>query len=124
MSLLQSRVSLKTAGYRMRSMLRRYAAPVVALVLLGLPIVTATAQVARRSSQPYQDAVRAINEGRFDEVPLITEKLDAGDPDVVALRGRALIARGKYAEAESLLRPIATRAAASEAALQLGLLQQ
>src|SRR5262245_6991424 len=108
----------------MRSMLRRYFAAIVALVLLGIPIVTATAQVARRASQPFQDAVRAINEGRFDEVAVITDKLDASDPDVAALRARALIARGRYADAESLLRPVASRAATSEAALQLGLLQQ
>ena len=97
---------------------------VVALVLLGLPIVTATAQAPRRSSQPMQDAIRAIHEGRFDEVALITEKLDAQDPDVVAVRARALIARGRYGDAESLLRPIVSRAGTSEAALELGLLQQ
>jgi tetratricopeptide (TPR) repeat protein len=105
-------------------MMRRYASFVVALVLLGLPIVTATAQAPRRSSQPMQDAIRAIHEGRFDEVALITEKLDAQDPDVVAVRARALIARGRYGDAESLLRPIVSRAGTSEAALELGLLQQ
>ena len=87
-------------------MMRRYASLVVVLVLLGLPIVTATAQAPRRSSQPMQDAIRAIHEGRFDEVALITEKLDAQDPDVVAVRARALIARGRYDDAESLLRPV------------------
>ena len=105
-------------------MLRRYVPPIVALILLGLPIVTATAQVPRRISQPFQDAVRALNEGRFDEVPLLTEKLDASDPDVVALRARAAIARGRYGDAESMLRPVATREETSEAALQLGLLEQ
>ena len=35
-----------------------------------------------------------------------------------------MIARGRYAQAETLLRPVASRAPSSEAALELGLLQQ
>ncbi len=46
------------------------------------------------------------------------------DPNVVALRARAAIERGMYADAETALQAAASRAPASEAALELGLLQQ
>ena len=71
-----------------------------------------------------QDAVRALLEGRYDEVDALTEKLDPQDPIVAAVQARALIARGRYAEAERSLRPIAQSAPTSEAALELGLLLQ
>ena len=67
---------------------------------------------------------RCSFEGKFDDVDSAIAKLDTRDPDVVALKARAMIARGKYAEAEALLQPVAQRAPTSEAALQLGLLQK
>jgi tetratricopeptide (TPR) repeat protein len=99
-------------------MLRRQILP----LLLVLPVLAA-AQAPRRTPQGLQAATRAILEGRYDEVETLTEKLDARDPAVAALRGRAAIARGRYADAEALLRPVANRAPTSEAALELGLLQ-
>lgn len=95
------------------------------LVALALPVLSqpGTAQSARRASSPLQNANRAFMEGRYNEIEALTEKLDARDPSVVALRARALIARGHYQEAEAMLRPVASRAASSEAALELGLLQ-
>ena len=42
----------------------------------------------------------------------------------MAVKARADIARGRYAEAEAMLRPVAARVPTSEAALELGLLQQ
>lgn len=103
---------------------RRYVSLSVALVLLGLPILTATAQGPRRPSQPMQAAVRALIEGRYDEVDFVTAKLDAADPDVIAVRARAAIARGRYEQAEAMLRPAVPLAPTSEAALELGLLLQ
>ncbi len=103
---------------------RRCVSLSIALVLLGLPIVTATAQGPRRPSQPMQAAVRAFIEGRYDEVDILTAKLDATDPDVIAVKARAAIARGRYEEAEAMLRPAVPLAPTSEAALQLGLLLQ
>jgi tetratricopeptide (TPR) repeat protein len=50
--------------------------------------------------------------------------LDTRDPLVVALKARAAIATGHYAQAEAALRSVAARAPTSEAALELGLLQQ
>jgi tetratricopeptide (TPR) repeat protein len=96
---------------------------VAALAVLVLPSY-GTAQAPRRPSlpdTPYRAATRALNEGRYDDVDAIKE---IGDPSIVAVKARAAIARGRYAPAEALLRPVASRAPSSEAALELGLLQQ
>src|SRR5262252_8099709 len=82
------------------------------------------AQASRRQAPALQQAARAYVEGRYDEVDQLTDKLDSRDPNVVALKAQAGIARGRYGQAEALLRPVAGRAPVSEAALQLGLLQQ
>jgi cellulose synthase operon protein C len=102
------------------------------LLAVGVPLgaVLVVAQGQRRAqapaapATPFQTATRAYIEGRYAEVDTLTEKLDLKDPNVVALRGRAAIARGLYADAESALQAAASRAPASEAALELGLLQQ
>jgi tetratricopeptide (TPR) repeat protein len=96
---------------------------VAALAFFVLPSY-GTAQSPRRPSQPdtpYRAAIRALNEGRYGDVDAIAEKLD---PNIVAVKARAAIARGRYEQAEALLRPVALRAPSSEAALELGLLQQ
>jgi tetratricopeptide (TPR) repeat protein len=93
-----------------------------ALVLLAL-ISVAVAQSRRAQPLPAVDqAARALNEGRYDEVAVILDKLDRQDPVVASLMGRAAIARGRYHQAETLLRPVADRQPASDAALELGLL--
>jgi len=96
---------------------------VASLAFLALPTF-GTAQGPRRPSQPLQELTRALIEGRYDQIDSLAEKLDARDPLVVALKARAAIATGHYAEAEAALRTAAARAPASEAALELGLLQQ
>lgn len=91
-----------------------------ALLLLGL-IAVVVAQGTRRA--PGVDAAElALREGRYDEVAGLTSGLPATEPPVVLLRARADIARGRYAEAEQVLRPIAAQDPAGEAALELGLL--
>ena len=99
---------------------------VAALAFLVLPS-SGTAQAPRRLAQPdtpYRAATRALNEGRFDDVDAIADKGDGRDPNLAAVKARAAIARGRYAPAEALLRPVVARAPNSEAALELGLLQQ
>jgi tetratricopeptide (TPR) repeat protein len=96
----------------------------IALVLLGLPILTATAQGPRRLSTPIQEALRALHQGRFDAIDGLTASLDPKDPDLVAIKARAAIARGRYDQAESMLREVVALAPTSEAALELGLLMQ
>jgi tetratricopeptide (TPR) repeat protein len=98
---------------------------VAALAFLVLPSY-GTAQAPRRPTipeTPYRAAMRAYLEGKYDDVDAMTDKLDLRDPNVAALKARAAIARGRYAQAESQLRPVVSRAPASEAALELGLLQ-
>jgi tetratricopeptide (TPR) repeat protein len=95
----------------------------VGLVVMGTAGFGAVAAAqARRAQPPLQPATRAVLEGRYDEVDQLTAALDQRDPNVVALKARAAIARGRYADAEAALRPVAMRAPASAAALELGLL--
>jgi tetratricopeptide (TPR) repeat protein len=102
------------------------------LLAVGAPLcaVLVMAQGQRRAAAPaapatpFQAARRAFIEGRYADVDTLTGKLDLKDPNVVALRGRAAIARGKYSDAETSLQAAASRAPSSEAALELGLLQQ
>jgi tetratricopeptide (TPR) repeat protein len=96
----------------------------LALVLLGLPIVTATAQGPRRAAQPIEAANRALVEGRYEQAEGLVAELDANDPDVVAVKARAAMARGRYDQAESMLRAVVSLAPTSDAALELGLLMQ
>src|SRR5258707_7124912 len=96
---------------------------VAALAFLVLPS-SGTAQAPRRPAQadpPYRAAIRALNEGRYDDIDALK---DTPDPNVAAVKGKAAIARGHYAQAEAMLRPVASRMPSSEAALELGLLQQ
>src|SRR6185437_10120416 len=98
-------------------------------ILAPLFAVLVVAQTQRRAAAPppappYDAAMRSFVEGRFDDLDAQVEKLNANDPNVVALKARGMIARGKYADAEALLQPVAVRVPTSEAALQLGLLQQ
>jgi cellulose synthase operon protein C len=95
-----------------------------ALTFLALP-TSGSAQAPRRiPATPLGAATKAFIEGRYDEIDSLTDKLDARDPNVVALKARALIARGKYSDAEAILKPAVQRAPTSEAALELGLLNQ
>src|SRR5436190_19996518 len=97
---------------RLRSRRRLLAAGVaVGLVVLALiPVLIAQARRPAALPPGLQSANKALLEGRFDEVPGLVAQLDPQDPRVVAIKARALIARGHYAEAESLLRPAAQRA--------------
>jgi tetratricopeptide (TPR) repeat protein len=92
---------------------------VLGMTVLG---VTAAAQAVRRSQTPLQQATRALLEGRYDEVEGLANQLGQNDPAAAALKARALAARGRYADAEALLRGAATRQPTSVAALELGLL--
>ncbi len=101
----------------------------VAAVAVPLCAVLVIAQAQRKlpvpaPSTPFQTATRAFIEGRYTDVDALTDKLDPKDPNVVALKARAALARGRYADAEMALQPVALRAPTSEAALELGLLQK
>ena len=96
----------------------------IAVVMLALMIPRAVAQSSRKLPPGLASAQVAINEGRYDEVGTLTAQLDQQDPAVVAVRAKAMIERGRYDEAMTALQLVAGRAPSSEAALELGLLQQ
>src|SRR5258705_6944807 len=66
-------------------------------------------------------ALRALNQGKYDEVVSLLK--GSTDRRAAALRARADIERGRYADALKILTPAAQAAPAGEAALELGLLQ-
>ncbi|OFW41298.1 MAG: hypothetical protein A3J29_21475 [Acidobacteria bacterium RIFCSPLOWO2_12_FULL_67_14b] len=104
---------------------RRFSVFLLATTVAGLAVQSfGTAQFRREPVPPIVVPSRAFNEGRYDEVEALTATLDLRDPNIVALRARAEIARGHYGPAEAALRPVALRLPTSEAALQLGLLRQ
>jgi tetratricopeptide (TPR) repeat protein len=104
-------------------MMRKALGIVAALAVLSV-ISVAVAQSRRPQPPAIEQATRALNEGHYDRIAGLLEKLDAQDPTVAALIARADIARGRYQPAEAALRPIAQRAPTSDAALELGLLLQ
>jgi tetratricopeptide (TPR) repeat protein len=103
--------------------MRKALGVVAALAVLSL-ISVAVAQSRRPQPPAIEQATRALNEGHYDRIAGLLEKLDAQDPTVVALIARADMARGQYQKAEASLRPVAQRAPTSDAALELGLLLQ
>jgi tetratricopeptide (TPR) repeat protein len=104
-------------------MMRKALGAIAALAVLSV-ISVAVAQSRRPQPPAIEQATRALNEGHYDRVAGLLEKLDAQDPTVAALVARADIARGRYQQAETALRPIAQRTPTSDAALELGLLLQ
>ncbi len=68
----------------------------------------------------YRLAARALARGRLDEAEAIAKARGPEDPAAVVVRARVAIARGRYADAETLLRPLAERRPLSEAAVELG----
>ena len=104
----------------------RKALGLAAALVLGALFSVAVAQSRRPAAvptpqSPAQLAMHALIEGRYDDVATLTEK-DQFDPTLMAIRGRALVERGKYADAEAVLRPVVERHPTSDAALELGLL--
>ena len=105
----------------------RKALGLAAALVLGVAFTVAVAQVRRpmppttAPQTPAQLALRALIEGRYDEVVSLTGK-EQFDPTLVALHARALVERGQYQEAEDILRPVVQRQPESDAALELGLL--
>jgi tetratricopeptide (TPR) repeat protein len=64
---------------------------------------------------------KALRAGRYDEVETLARA--STDEAITVMRAQALIAKGDYKTAESLLSPLASTSPTSDAALELGLLQ-
>jgi cellulose synthase operon protein C len=95
---------------------------VAAIIVLSATLPSAQTAQPAVPLTPADQAAQALNTGRYDEVDGILKGVT--DNRATTLRARAAIARGRYADAEKLLVPAAAAAPASEAALELGLLQQ
>jgi tetratricopeptide (TPR) repeat protein len=109
------------AAANRRSLLRLLTLRRALWVIAPLLIVGTLLAQTRGGTTPADNALRALNEGRYDEVEQILGA--QGDPRSVALRARAHIERGRYTEAEKLLAGPAKAQPTSDAALELGLLQ-
>src|SRR5688572_22097964 len=94
---------------------------VFALMLLCAVQVPLAQSRPPAASTPADAALKALNAGQYGEVETILRS--ATDPRSVAIRARADIERGRYAEAEKMLAPVAQAQPGSDAALELGLLQ-
>jgi cellulose synthase operon protein C len=90
------------------------------LLLLGGPLPLAQSQ--SDATTPAGRALQALNAGNYDEVEVILRGVT--DPRSVAILARADVERGRYAEAEKRLTGPAAAQPGSDAALELGLLQQ
>ena len=67
-------------------------------------------------------ASAALAHGRFEDAEALAAARAVDDPSAVALRADMLVSRGRYAEADRLLSPVATAHRSSGAALEYGLL--
>jgi tetratricopeptide (TPR) repeat protein len=92
--------------------------------LVAVTAATPATQTQRSSAQgntPYDAARFSLNAGKYDDVERLLR--DDMDPRAFALRARALVARGRYQDAEKLLTAPAAAQPGSDAALELGRLQ-
>ena len=102
--------------------------PLVVIALLlcastqGSPVRGAQTPAAHESFP--KAARRAIAEGRRADAEALAKARPANDPAAVAVLARLAIAHGGYDEAVKMLEPVATANPRSDAALELGLLQQ
>ncbi len=98
---------------------------VVGLLLVAngdLPLAQGrSGQPAARAAVAADPATQALNSGDYDTVDTLLR--NDSSPRAAALRARAHISRGRYAEAEKLLTPVAAASPLSDAALELGRLQ-
>jgi tetratricopeptide (TPR) repeat protein len=106
-----------------RSVLPVLAAVCVWLLLPGaLPAAADQIRLSEDTFAPARarfDAVRALREGRYADVLRITAPI-GDDPDMLLVRGRALVATGRYEEALPPLETAARLVPLGEAQLALG----
>ena len=100
-------------------------AAVLAAVLLAAgsaPLRAQDAGTYTAEQQFHQETTRALARGQLDAAEALAAARAADDPAAAAVRAAVLVRRGNYAEAETLLGPVAQAAPESAAALELGLL--
>src|SRR5689334_19040549 len=107
---------IKSIAHRFPLALRVVA--ICALILQTGTPPTAQSRPGSATATPADMAAHALAQGQFDEV----DRLLKGATDVrsIAIRARADIERGRYAEAEKQLSAAAASQPTSDAALELG----
>jgi tetratricopeptide (TPR) repeat protein len=117
---------MERTGTRIVGLPRLAGALLLGVAVAAVLAVSATLPSAQTSpaapQTPADRALQALETGRYDEVDGLLKGVT--DARATTLRARAAIARGRYVDAEKLLAPAAGSAPASDAALELGLLQQ
>jgi tetratricopeptide (TPR) repeat protein len=99
----------------------------VLAVLVGAALQSSSVNGAQSApaNEPFPRAARrAIAQGRPAEAEALAKARPTGDPSAVAVLAQLTIARGAYADAVQMLEPVAAANPRSDAALELGLLQQ
>ncbi len=94
----------------------------VCTALLVAVNTSSSGQTPAADNSPTAAAARAYNAGQYDEIESLLRS-ESGER-AVALRAKAHMARGRYAEAEKLLAAPASTSPGGDAALEWGLLQQ
>ena len=104
--------------------------PAVAVILYLCAWATFPPAYAGQNAAPAEAqsfiaaARRAIARGRPAEAQALAKQRPASDPAAAAVLGQLAASEGRFDEAISILQPAATKDPASEAALQLGLLEK
>src|SRR5919204_1337815 len=107
-----------------QSSLRAGVGPVARLLAVVTVACLAGDEISgQKPPSPAQAAQTALTQGKLDQVDKLLEKADVSDPAIATVKARAMVARGRYVEADALLRPVAARLPGGDAALELGLLQ-
>lgn len=97
--------------------------PVLTLCAALLALPSETLAQPSDAASARAAAQTAFLSGQYDRVEALAAAFPADEP-LIVLRARSAIARGDYDGAEAILREMASAAPVSDAALELGLLQQ
>src|SRR5918994_7616339 len=98
---------------------------IVLLVSFGTPgSAVRRPYAAQQTAQagPSRGPAAALAHGKRDDAERMARERGASDAAAIAVLAQLAVARGKYAEAQALLEPIAAKEPAGEAALELALL--
>ena len=90
--------------------------------LTGSPLDAQTRYTRAQEQRFHERAATALAHGRFDEAEALAATRPETDPTAAALLARMHVLRGRYAEAEQLLAPVAREEPFGAAGLELGLL--
>ena len=97
----------------------------VAVLACGTTALLAQASdTATQGQQFHREVTRALARGQLEAVETLASGRPEGDAASAAARARALVLRGRYADAEQLLGPVAQGMPSSAAGLEFGLLLQ